>query len=51
MTHASDHCHTDATIEPGKAAELPSRRTIVVALASAEWRSMKRGKAIMPLAA
>lgn len=35
MTYSSDHCHTDATIEPGKAAELPSRRTIVVALASA----------------
>jgi tRNA(adenine34) deaminase len=35
MIHTSDHCHTHATIEPGKPAELPSRRTIVVALASA----------------
>jgi tRNA(adenine34) deaminase len=35
MTHTSDHCHTHATIEPVNAAELPSRRSIVVALASA----------------
>jgi|SRR5689334_15133876 tRNA(adenine34) deaminase len=35
MTHTSDHCHTHATIEPVRAAELPSRRSIVVALASA----------------
>jgi tRNA(adenine34) deaminase len=32
MTHSSAHCHTHATIE---SAELPSRRTVVVALASA----------------
>jgi tRNA(adenine34) deaminase len=35
MTHTSDHCHTHATIEPAKVAELPSRRSIVVALALA----------------
>ena len=35
MTHTSDHRHTHATIEPIKAAGLPSRRSIVVALASA----------------
>ena len=35
MTHISDHCHTHATVQPVKAAELPSRRSIVVALASA----------------
>jgi tRNA(adenine34) deaminase len=35
MIHTGDHCHTHATIEPGKPAELPSRRTIVVALAPA----------------
>jgi len=35
MTHAGDHCHTHATIQPVKAAELHSRRSIVVALASA----------------
>ena len=32
MTHTCDHCHTHSTGQP---AELPSRRTIVVALASA----------------
>jgi len=35
MTHSSDHCLAHATIEPVKAAELPSRRSIVVALVSA----------------
>lgn len=35
MTHSSAHCHAHATIEPAKPAELPSRRTVVVALASA----------------
>ena len=35
MTHSSAHCHAHATIEPTKPAELPSRRTIVAALASA----------------
>ncbi len=35
MTHISDHCHTQATVQPVKAAGLPSRRSIVVALASA----------------
>jgi tRNA(adenine34) deaminase len=35
MTHISDHCHTHATVQPVKAAGLPSRRSIVVALASA----------------
>jgi tRNA(Arg) A34 adenosine deaminase TadA len=35
MTHARDHCHTHATVQPVKAAELHSRRSIVVALASA----------------
>jgi hypothetical protein len=35
MSHTSDHCHAHATIQPVKPAELHSRRTIVVALASA----------------
>ena len=35
MTHTSDHCNTHATIELAEAAELPSRRSIVVALALA----------------
>lgn len=35
MTHISEHCHTHATVQPVKAAGLPSRRSIVVALASA----------------
>jgi tRNA(adenine34) deaminase len=35
MTHSSAHCRAHATIEPAKPAELPSRRTVVVALASA----------------
>jgi hypothetical protein len=35
MSPASDHCHAHAAIQPVKLAELHSRRTIVVALASA----------------
>jgi hypothetical protein len=35
MTHATDHCHTHATVQLVKAAEVHSRRSIVVALASA----------------
>ena len=35
MSHTSDDCHAHATIQPVKPAELHSRRTIVVALASA----------------
>ena len=35
MTDVDDHCHTQATGQPTKAAELHSRRSIVVALASA----------------
>ncbi len=35
MTHTNDYCHAHATSEPIKAAELHSRRSNVVALASA----------------
>jgi tRNA(adenine34) deaminase len=35
MTHASDHCRSHATLQRTKAAKLHSRRSIVVALASA----------------
>jgi tRNA(adenine34) deaminase len=35
MTHTSDRCRAHAMIEPAKPLELPSRRSIVVALASA----------------
>jgi hypothetical protein len=35
MTDVDDHCHTHATGHPTKAAELHSRRSIIVALASA----------------
>jgi tRNA(Arg) A34 adenosine deaminase TadA len=34
MTHTYDHCHAHASIRPAKTAELHSRRSIVVALAS-----------------
>jgi tRNA(Arg) A34 adenosine deaminase TadA len=34
MTHTYDHCHAHTPIRPAKAAELHSRRSIVVALAS-----------------
>ena len=35
MTHANDYCHAHATIQPVEPVKLHSRRSIVVALASA----------------
>jgi tRNA(adenine34) deaminase len=35
MTHAADHCHTQATAQPAQPSQLHSRRSIVVALSAA----------------